>query len=256
MTTLPKIAIQICTYDRPEEIVETLTALWTYLDYPRDRIKLYVSDDASPKGYIPKLKKLAVFKEVETDFIVMPENGGWGRNVNTGLRMIQEDIIFFLEDDYVLEMEFDLRIGVGLLATKSNVGMLRYRGTAGSHLVMHQFEGDLSNYKSDSAFPSEWLEGSGSVPWKVTYLQIDGGSPDLWIYSNGPHLKHRRFHEFYGLYPEGVRLGETEERFAHQVKDLMMHEGAPGIAILPDWVVMRWDHIGKSYQFGEKDNPR
>jgi hypothetical protein len=56
--------------------------------------------------------------------------------------------------------------------------------------------------------------------------QLEGGywriwwhSPELYIPSDRPHLKHRRFHEWYGLYPEGLKSAETEDAWCHQCKD-------------------------------------
>lgn len=257
MSDLPKIAIQLCTYDRYDEIKRTVEALQDNLKYPHDKISLYVCDDSSPGKYISKLKRLNLFHYWETSFISTPQNGGWGRNVNNGLKQIPEDYIFFLEDDYVLEYPLDLRIGVALLEKKPHLGMLRYRGSAGGHFVFHQFEADLSSFSKESSFVNQddWFEGAKTVPWKVTYLQFDSGSPELYIYSHGPHLKRKNFHSIYGMYPEGLKLGETEEVFAHSVKHRMRTDpqNSAGIVILPEWVVMRWNHIGKSFQHTEMD---
>jgi hypothetical protein len=76
----------------------------------------------------------------------------------------------------------------------------------------------------------------------------------LNVYSHGPHLKTSKFHQYYGPYPEGSKLGETEEKFAHIVKDRLREDPhAPQIAIQPDWVSMRFDHIGTTFQHTEKD---
>ncbi len=256
MTTLPEIAIQICTYDRYSELCDTIKALQELVDYPQSKVKLYISDDSSPDEYFNRLKRLKIFKFWETFFISTAENSGWGANVNNGLSQITQPYIFFIEDDYILKKPLDLRVGVALLEKKPNIGMVRYRGSAGSNLVYHQMEVDLSDYQADSAFDGmPWSQSIEGLPWKLTYLQIGGGSPDLYLYSHGAHLKRRSFHEFYGMYPEGMKLGHTEEAFAHTVKDRMRADPdrAPGIAILPEWIPMWFDHIGVSYQLTEKD---
>jgi hypothetical protein len=61
------------------------------------------------------------------------------------------------------------------------------------------------------------------------------------------------FHSFYGYYPAGLKLGETEERYCHMVKNQMKAAGAPLIGIMPEWIPMHYDHIGKSYQLSEMD---
>lgn len=245
----PTVAIQLCTYKRYDEIRKVVDALIEYVDYPRDRIKLYVCDDSTPGNYITKLKRLKAFKYWDTTFLVTEKNGSWGANVNNGLRRIDEPYIFFCEDDYVLKQPLDLKLGVALLETRKNIGMLRYRGTAGAHMIYHQFETDVSDYLPDIVY------GYGAVPAKIPYLQLDSGGHDLYIYSHGPHLKARSFHEVHGFYPEGLRLGETEEKFAHLVKDRMQRESGttPAVAIFPEWIRMGFDHIGVSFQHSEED---
>lgn len=260
--SLPRIAIQICTYNRYAEIKKTVEALQKFLIYPKELVTLYVCDDATPGSYISRLKKLSLFKYWETQFIVStdaegnPTNLGWGGNVNNGLEIIEEDYIFFIEDDYVLEAPLDLRLGVALLETKQNLlGMVRYRGSAGGKYLYHQFETDISQFAGELE-NDPWFEAARTVPYKLTYLQFDRASQTLYIYSHGPHLKHKRFHHVYGKYPVGKKLGETEESFAHTVKNRMFKDpkGSPGIAILPEWVPMRFDHIGKSFQHSKDDN--
>lgn len=247
----PKIAIQICTYNRPTEIKATLAALTEHIDYPADRITLYVCDDASPGRYVTNLAKHGLFKFWTTHFLVMPKNSGWGANVNNGLNEIEEEFIFFIEDDYVLKKPLNLRLGVALLQARTNIGMLRYRGIHGSHIVLHQFEADVSPYWYDEPY----IASPASAPNRVNYLQLDSGSPDLYLYSHGPHLKRKSFHEIHGQYPEGMKLGATEEAFAHRVKDRMRSDPnhTPAIAILDEWLPMWWDHIGVSYQHTEND---
>lgn len=247
---LPPVTIQVCTYNRAEELSKTLHAL-EQIEYSGE-LQILVCDDHSPGDYEERVSSIFAWlgsplKGIKKRFLSTPHNVGWGANVNNGLRVIQTPYIFFLEDDYLLTETLDLDPAVALMETKPEVGMVRYRGTAGSRLVYHQFEADIS------AHIPQYREGLG-VRGKMTYLLLDYGSPELWIYSNGPHLKSQRFHAFYGEYPEGLKLGMTEELYAHIVKDDRMRiPGAPAIAILPDWIPMKWDHIGESYQLGELD---
>ncbi len=239
----PEVTILICTYNRLSEIQQTMAALRANLFYPQDKLRWIVCDDCSPATYLKALKKNPHFKGV--DFRVTPVNSGWGVNVNNGLGAVETAYIFFIEDDYVLTRPLDLRIGVAVME-KKQMGMLRYRGTAGHHLVYHGLQADIQE-----TLPA-YREGRG-VPGITQVLLLDSGSPDLYIYSHGPHLKHRRFHEFYGMYPTGLKLGETEESYAHIVKNKMKEPGAPTIGILPEWFFQEFDHIGKSYQMTEAD---
>lgn len=249
MAEWPDITILLCTYDRYDMIRKTVDALIEHLHYPDDKVHLLVADDSTPGKYISRLQRLKAFKHWDTRFVSTQQNGGWGRNVNNGLKQVRTDYVFFLEDDYVLTRPLDLRVGVALLASKPHIGMLRYRGTAGSRMIMHHFEADIRGYLPD------YKESDGTqVPGKVTYLLLDGGSQSLWVYSNGPHLKRvPQFHRHYGMYAEGKKLGATEESFAHVVKDRMKIPGAPCIGILPEWIPLHWQHIGRSYQRTDKD---
>lgn len=246
LKSLPNVSIVIITYKRPEELQKTLDALKKNLEYPADKLTWIIADDHSGDDYQEMMSKYTRFHSLNLQWIVTSQNSGWGANANNVLRQVKDDYVFFIEDDYVLKYPIDLRVGVAMLEKMPHVGMLRYRGTAGMHVVNHQFEVDISDYVAGH-HDGEGVEG------KVTYMLLDSGSPDLWLYSNGPHLKHRRFHDFYGVYPEGIPLGETEERYAHQVKDGMKRQGAFAIAIQPEFVTMRFQHIGKSYQGTEAD---
>ena len=77
---------------------------------------------------------------------------------------------------------------------------------------------------------------------------------------HGPHLKHRRFHDYFGLYPEGMKLGETEEAFCHQCKrkvalwnkrkDKKEDDAAPPYVAVPlnSDSETAWMHVGDSWQ--------
>ncbi len=243
----PPVTVLICTYNRLDEILMTVEALSEFLYYPQ--LRWLVCDDSSPHGYIHKLRKEGLFRKLGVEVVSTNKNSGWGANVNNGLRAVKTNYIFFIEDDYVLDCPLDLRLGVALLETKPHIGMLRYRGTAGDIPVYHQFQADIS------AFVPLYQEGISPVRGKMTYLQFNAGSPTAYVYSHGAHLKHRRFHQFYGMYPEGRKLGETEEAFAIQVKGMMTAapDTAPGICILPQWIPMWFDHIGVSHQHTTHD---
>lgn len=263
MVEFPKIAVLIVTFNRIATLQRTLEALKERLSYPLDKLHIVISDDSTGGKYLSQIKRLKVLKEwgaASIDVISTPERSGWGKHVNWAHGWIHKNLpetpyLFFCEDDYVLTETMDLRVGVALLQQRPNIGMLRYRGTAGTHVVLHQFEADISDYLPD------YDESAGQVPGKLTYLQLDSGSPTLYLYSHGAHLKRFQseeidfptFHEFYGNYPEGLALGLTEESTAHIVKNRMKEHGAPAIAILPAFIKMVWQHIGASYQHTEHD---
>lgn len=248
----PPLDIIIITYNRYADIQRTVDSLAHNLCYPLDKLRWLIADDATPGNYVARLKKLPLFQDIHAEFIPAEKNVGWGANANRALAYSTAPIVYQQEDDYELIRPIDLRLGVALLLEKANVlGMLRYRGTAGDRVLFHQFEANIEPY-----IPG-FREQMGQ-PGMLTYLQLDGHSPSAYLYSNGPHLKTRRFHEVYGLYPEGRRLGDTEETMAVRVKGMMQTEPdkCPGIAILPENVPMIYDHFGISFQHSEADNAR
>lgn len=244
----PPVTLLIGTYDRLTEIQRTMEALIEYVIYPDHAVRVLVADNHSPNGYLNKLKKLKVFKHWDTRFYTPTTMVSWGEKINGALESVTDDYVIYCEDDYVLSASLDLRVGVALLETSRHIGLLRYGGTAGDHVVFHQLESDISPLLPD------WRDAMGGMG-KLTYMQFDSGSPTAYLYSHRPHLKHRRFHAYYGMYDEGRKLGDTEEAYAIRVKAMQQgdHAGAPAIAILPEWIPMKWDHIGVSFQHTEHD---
>lgn len=248
---LPHLAIGIITYKRYAMLKDTIDALIEHAAYPADKLHIVVSDDSTGGNKLSNLRRITRYKQWGTGIqcISTPQRSGWGANANHLLNYIYHETpakyVFQIEDDYQIDRTLRLDVGAALLHSRPHIGMLRYRGTAGTRLLYHQFEADLQPYD----LPVDAEEQTGLV----SYLQIDQASQSVYIYSNGPHLKSLAFHEHYGQYPTGRKLGETEESYAHQVKDRMRLPNAPGIAILPEWVQMRFAHVGESFQLTEED---
>lgn len=247
----PRVDILIITYDRVDEILRTMEALHKRLDYPKDRLRYLIADDCTPGDYQARLAKSYIFSFINYEFI--PHNNqnlGWGGNANRALRYSDAPYVLQIEDDYVLRKDLDLRAAVAAMEVTPHMGMLRFRGTAGDHLIYHQMEARIEEWLPD------YQDGVG-LPGRLSYFLIDSGSPGLYIYSHGLHLKRANFHNFYGMYPEGLKLGHTEESMAHTVKDKMKTEPyAPVICIQPEWIAMWLDHIGKTYQHTALDTEK
>lgn len=243
----PLVTIAIITYNRYDELHRTVAALQANTTYPN--LRYLISDDCSPDNYASKLRKSKALKGCNV--ISTPVNSGWGANANFLLQHAHKDCeyVFLIEDDYILTTPLDLRVGMALLLERPNIGYLRYRGTAGDHMLYHQFEADIS------AYVPEYREGVG-LHGKLTYLQLDNASHSLYVYTNGAHLRTRAFTTHYGAYRTDLKLGQTEEAYAHTVKDIMRErwsQGAPALAILPEWIHNRFDHVGVSWQHKAED---
>jgi glycosyltransferase involved in cell wall biosynthesis len=224
----PSISIIVVTFDRAAEIRRTLMALRTHLHY-EGKLSWHLADDGSPGLYIYNLLK--DFPELNFTYTIT-SRGGWGVNVNTALRQIDSDYVFICEDDYLAVAPLDLTQGIRLMQLRPEIGLVRYDGLCG-HV-------------------GQSLRLCEALPFcELDYLVIE---PRLtqhhFTYSHRPHLKHRRFHQYYGLYAEGLPLAHTEVEFAKRV--MRMADG-PQIAILSDGIPRAFEHIGESRQGTEED---
>lgn len=232
MTDWPIVTVVIVTYSRPEEIRRTLLALAANLRYPGP-LRWHVADDGTGGNYLPDLAR--DFPELALTATVTRRQG-WGANVNRALDVQGDKYLFLCEDDYVAERVLDLRRGVALLAEEEpGLGLIRYDGIRGHAVTLSLEEVDTREGRQD-------------------YLRLLPTSHTLYTYSNRPHLVHPRFHAAYGRYPEGLKLGATEEAFAHGVRDRQLRDpAAPGIAVLPEGIPQAFAHIGKSWQLSAHD---
>jgi len=175
----PDITVVIVTYNRPEEIRKTINALHNHIKYS-GQINWLVADDGSDGTYASDLIKDYTGIGLQ---VVITNRGGWGKNVNNAFKMVDTDYVFLCEDDYVSKYPLDLDTGVTLMQEEPTIGLVRYDGV-GEHLL------DLS------------LNTVESSQGKIAYALLRNTSSTLHIYSNRPHLCHKRFHQYYGAYPE------------------------------------------------------
>lgn len=225
------LTILIITYNRPREIRQTIDALLSHVQYT-GLIHWHIADDASPGNYIADL--LTDYRYLDMHHTITNRQG-WGANVNKALQSITTDYTYFNEDDYVAQVDLDLDRGVALLEANHDLGIVRYDGIAGHTL-------DLELREQDTCLGC------------LNYLRIRKRSSHLNVYSHRPHLKHRRLHDTVGLYAENLPLGQTEEEFAHRMKDEFAGK-PPHVAILPEGILRAYDHIGTSRQGSAADWP-
>jgi len=223
------LTVILVTYNRPVEIRRTLEALLKHLKFS-GVLRWHLADDGTPGEYIPAL--LREYPELAWS-ATTTKRQGWGANVNKALNHPgMTDLIFLCEDDYVVQQDLDLDAGAALLHS-TDLGVIRYDGLAG-HVGL-----SLRLCEAETALG------------RLTYLELDRlNSSHLNVYSNRPHLRHRRFHDCYGPYPENLSLGKTEESYAHRILD----QAGPGIAILPSGIPQAFDHIGHSRQGTQEDS--
>lgn len=243
MPSWPPVTAIIVTFKRPEIIRRTLDSLVENLSYPN--LSLHIADDGTGNDYVDKIINdyQSHFKNPITHTIT--QRKGWGGNVNEALK-VATPFVYQQEDDYLLTQPLDLRIGMSVLLD-SNVTYLRYRGIAGHRLTCHLRE-------TNHEYGKRFTRPCTGVPG-VTFLEIDRKlGKELYVYTHGPHLKNvPKFHGAFGMYAIGLPLGLTEEEFAHRVRDWDNVGEDQAMGILPDWIEMRYSHIGDSYQLSESD---
>lgn len=208
MSNLPKVVVLIPTYNRREVVTRSINLLLNNLKY-QGEVKILVGED-SDQGEEMLLDHDGSWKEsANISIIKNPYRYGLGKNLNMLLEQSDSDYALQLDDDHWLIKPLDITPHVQKLMEDETAGAIRLMGIAG-----HKYNAQLDGQ----------------------YWRIWWSSPDLYICSNRPHLKKiSRFHDRYGYYPEGLRLGETEEGFCHQAIDYAFHDliwGKPTIDVL------------------------
>lgn len=208
---MPPIAVLIVTYQRAATLALTLEGIHTHLSYAGP-LRLIVADDGSTDD----THEVAIAQGAD---LVVTNRGGLGANTNAGLRMAFDaaDLVFQMQDDMCLLKSLDLTAHAQWLTRYAGDGMIRLWGVGG-----HRYTATL-----DECY------------WRVSW-----DSDDLYIASDRPHLKHRRFHDAVGMYPEGLSTAATEEAWCHQAKNAGK-AGAPFV-LVPHAVDIEYnfEHLG------------
>lgn len=219
----PALAINVITYNRRDILLETLHRLQTHLWYEGAR-HVVVADDGSDDGTVEMVRE-----RYPEAVLVQSQRVGMGANANAGLRaaLSRAEYVLQLQDDMWLQAHLDIHPHIGRLMDDPTSGYVRLWGVAG-----HRYEGRL--------------EGM--------YWRIYWHSPDLYIPSDRPHLKARRFHELFGFYPEGLRTSDTEDAWCHQCKDRAGLHGRQLDVLVPLSVDTEksWEHAGWHSRWRDK----
>ncbi len=209
----PTVSVNIPTFNRPDILSRTINLLKENLHYSGE-IHYRVGNDGD------RLDDL--HPDIE---IISGPRRGLGANLNKLIMTTETDIMMQMDDDHWLIQPMALDRHIARLRDDTRAGWIRLMGIAA-----HEYTADL-------------IDDYWYVRWdsKFTYIP-----------SNRPHLKHRRFHEFFGLYPSGLKLGQTEESFCLGCKDIAARYGygpAPRVLVPLDCLTeSSWQHVGESWQ--------
>lgn len=205
----PDINVLIPTFKRPWILKKTIELLKYNLKYDGNIIYYIGMDgDHSPGKMFSG----------HSDIITIPgPNNGLGANLNRLLENAKSDFLLQMDDDHHLLESLDLNRHIKELKWWDEAGWIRLMGVS-----YHSYIATL----------------------KGKYWYIFWESQEPYIPSNRPHLKHRRFHDLYGVYPEGLSLGKTEEVFCQRCKESINKE----IKVLVPINEASWNHVGESWQ--------
>lgn len=223
------VSILIPTYNRKNIVLQTVHRLQHFLRFDQ-HIQIIVSADGDDGTYEEVASESAMYdKSVSLVAMCGPRllSGGkvtgLGANLNQMLRAAAYPIIMQMDDDHWLNAPLDINQHVAALG--SCVSWIRFMGVAA-----HRYRATMIEQ----------------------YWHVDWESPELYIPSNRPHLKHKAFHDFFGLYPEGLSLGGTEETFCHQCKNKARaaadQDKIPHVCVPVSLHEEIWSHVGDSWQ--------
>lgn len=220
MSEYPPVILLLITYERTEIARQTIRGIKQRLKYPN--VGFHIADDGSNGNHVSQL-----MEEIGEGFEVTVSNTGGhsvGKSMNLGIAecLKRADIWLHWEDDWVPNWEINLVPCVELLMNNKEVGMIRL-GRLSEGLV------------------GRVIKGGDRLWWLLDK------KADQWTWVGHACVRHRRFHEAYGAYPEGLTPGRTE--LVYQAK--FNSTDGPTIA-WPAWLGYDiCDHIGDGYRFEE-----
>ena len=225
------ITIIIPTYNRPSILDKTIQNLLQNLEY-EGRMHFLIGDDSEHPD------AQAANDNLQNHFIdvVVGPGRGLGANLNMLLDTAKTDIVLQMDEDHWLATPLGITQYVKDLRNPNfNMGWVRL--FLGEEEDVYSLE-TYYKFKAASYGP---------------YWFVDAGSPTLYLASNRPHLKKIDMHKkHFGWYPEGKKLGHTEEGFCHQYKTTKKHQRwheTPWVTIpMFGLSISQWKHVGDSWQ--------
>ena len=220
MNDYPLVVVLLITYERTEVALTTIRGIKERIKYPN--LGWHIADDGSNGDHVPRL-----IEEIGSGVEITTSNANGhsvGKSMNEGIARCLEraDMWLHWEDDWVPNMEIELIPCVELLQDNEEIGMIRF--------------GRLS-----ADLHGRVIVGGDRLWWRLDKEK------QLWTWVGHAAMRHRRFHDAYGVYPEGQTPGITELGMQSSVQ----YKEGPDI-VWPAW--LRYDicdHIGDGYSYKE-----
>lgn len=188
------IVIVFQTFERTDYAVQTIAAARKYLKYPD--LRWYIADDSRNTTHGQTVREALGGDRVIGGHHL--PGASYGGNANAAWDAADRvgALAFFLEDDWELTAPLDLYPYAALLMERPEVGMVRL-GVL--NLDIHG---------------RTWGH-NGRLYWTLDHVPHIEGTP---VFTGHPSLRHRRYREAYGSYPEGLGPGDTELAYAWQYR--------------------------------------
>lgn len=185
------IVIILQTYKRTDVALRTIRAARERLSYQGDLV-WYIADDGSPAEH------LSAVRELLPEAPYHSERRGYGGNSNAAWRMADavSPLTLWLEDDWELTQPLDLTPFADLLMERPEIGMLRLG------VLNLDIKGRTWGH-------------AGRLYWTLDHIPHHDGTP---VFTGHPSLRHVRYRDAYGWYPEGLVPGDTELAYAYQYR--------------------------------------
>lgn len=220
MSDYPLVMVLIITYERTDVARAAIRGIKEHVHYPN--LAFHIADDGSNGNHVQSL-----IDEIGINYeVTYTQTGGHsvGKSMNLGVQKCLEKSDYWLhwEDDWVPNFDIPLIPCMELLKNNEEIGMIRL--------------GRLSVGLTGTV-----IAGGDRLWWKLDK------SKDEWCWVGHAALRHKRFHDAYGDYAEGLTPGRTELIMQHSFNT------KPG----PDVVWPAWcrydicDHVGDGYSYKE-----
>ena len=137
---IPSVDVLICTYNEPLSLLEKTIAASTNMNYPHDKLKIYVCDD----GKRDTLKLLC--DKYKVNYITREDNeGAKAGNINNALKQITGDLFAVLDADMIPREEF----------LKKTVGYFSDENMAFVQTPQVYYNQDMYQYNLAKKIPNE-----------------------------------------------------------------------------------------------------
>lgn len=187
---------------RLEYIERSVESIRKHLIYPN--LSWHIADDGSDEVFQQCV--LEIIGENDTTFSDTHAGGDVGANLNIGYAagFDRADVVLLWHDDRYLKCELDLRPYVDLLTQYDDVCQIRLKPKS-ARMIVHR------------------IERCGETWWRV-----DKKGKQIHAVDIGPHVSHRRFRDFYGPYPTGLRPDICENEMSWRFRELGQ-DGGPDV---------------------------